>query len=224
MDMHESPRAHAVRADWHFAAVTGCQRMLCELAFPAPRLGERLARIASRMPLPVSDLEKHILHGMMADLAVRADRGRSQPGRAASALNRALGEQSELVERTQLARKAAARIEKRRRDRVNVTDVARHVGCDVTALRRLFLAEYGITMSKYHARVRVRHAIQLMLDETMSVAHLATAVGYASEKNFYEAVRRVTNSTPAVLRTLNELTLKQLANSLVPVGCHNLDR
>jgi hypothetical protein len=80
-------------------------------------------------------------------------------------------------------------IEEWSRERVNVTDVARHVGCDVTALRRSFLAEY------WHHDVQVPrvgacapcHSADL--DETMSVAHLATAVGYESEKNFYEVVR-----------------------------------
>ena len=75
-----------------------------------------------------------------------------------------------------------------------------------------------MTMSKYHVRVRVRHAIQLMLDDRMSVTHLAAVVGYESEKNFYEAVRRVTSSTPAALRALNKSALKNLANSVVPVG------
>ena len=80
------------------------------------------------------------------------------------------------------------------------------------------MAEYGITMSKYDVRVRVRHALRPMLDGTMSVAHLATAVGYESEKNLYEAVRRVTSSTPAALQALNKSALKNLANSVVPRG------
>ena len=194
--------------------------MLCELGFPAPGLAERLERIAQRIPPPATDLEAHILQGMMSDLIVRADR-RRRPGRVVAALTRALGGDKQSRQRPDFARNAAARIEKRKGDRVNVTEVARHVGCDVTALRRSFLAEYGITMSKYHARVRVRHALRLMLDGRMSVAHLATAVGYESEKNLYEAVRRVTSSTPAALRSLNKLALKSLANSVVPRGSHS---
>lgn len=71
-------------------------------------------------------------------------------------------------------------------------------------------------MRHYHVRARVRAAIDEYLKGNTKSSSVARLVGYASEKNFYPAVRDVTGLTPARLSALSPSELRLMRAGLMP--------
>jgi two-component system response regulator YesN len=68
-------------------------------------------------------------------------------------------------------------------------------------LGRLFKKEVGCSMREYLARVRVRHAAELIREGT-KIEAVILEVGYRSPKRFYDAFKQEYGVTPAVFRGL----------------------
>ena len=207
-----------IRESWMFAAASACQLMLCEVAFPVPDVTARVRRISKKIPPPAGKLEELILHGMLFDVLLSTQPGASLDAHTSEAVERAkvleIGEKVCLRNR---ASEAAAYIETRLTESLDVVGVARHAGCSETTLRRLFREEFDVSMRDYLTRIRVRQAIQILACHA-NAGDLARAVGYGSEKNFYSAVRCVTGTTPAALRRRSTAGLAKLVDSIVPKG------
>jgi len=72
----------------------------------------------------------------------------------------------------------------------------REVGASDRTLARLFLAETGMTFSRWRTELRLAAALPLLANGT-SVAVTSRAVGYSTPSAFIAAFRRATGSSPA---------------------------
>jgi AraC-like DNA-binding protein len=98
---------------------------------------------------------------------------------------------------------------------LNIERLARSVGCARSGLSRSFKAAFGMSMGDYHARCRIRPAINLLRHPTSNVGEAAFTVGYGSTKNFYRALRDLTGMTPTQLRELSHEGADDLLNAVV---------
>jgi two-component system, response regulator YesN len=78
---------------------------------------------------------------------------------------------------------------------------ARTLGRERGYLGRLFKKEVGCSMREYLARVRVRHAAELIRQGT-KIEAVILEVGYRSPKRFYDAFKQEYGVTPAAFRGL----------------------
>ena len=102
-------------------------------------------------------------------------------------------EHSELVER------AVRAIDAHLTEPLEVSRVAREIGCSVSHLRTRFRLEMGIPPAQYHLRRRIREASRrLFLAE--SITEVAYDFGFASSQHFTTAFRRVTGMAPREFR------------------------
>jgi two-component system, response regulator YesN len=78
---------------------------------------------------------------------------------------------------------------------------ARTLGRERGYLGRLFKKDVGCSMREYLARVRVRHAAELIRQGT-KIEAVILEVGYRSPKRFYDAFKQEYGVTPAAFRGL----------------------
>lgn len=114
------------------------------------------------------------------------------------------------------AQRAADRLLRNPAKPPRLASVARAVGSSETSLRREFKKEYGVTPREYHQRVRVGHALILMVERNGKLSTIGHAAGYGSEAHFHRSVRRYTGRTPGALRRLPTGTLLRIAGDLLP--------
>jgi AraC-like DNA-binding protein len=77
--------------------------------------------------------------------------------------------------------------------------VAAALGCARSQVAAAFTHHLGETMHRYLARVRIRRAVEQIV-EGDKIESVMLAVGYRSKKNFYRQFRREIGDTPAVYR------------------------
>jgi len=193
-----------LRATWSYKAASESQSAVCRLAAGVdPR---RVCELfVQKVPLPASRVEELVYHGMLFELMIGGF-GQSAEDRRVK-IDRALRSFTRNPRRTagdtRLASRAAEWIRNDLVSPLNVTQMADQLGCHETTVRRAFVAWAGESMRSYQLRARVREAVKLFeqgVDDVLAVARL---VGYRSEKNFYRAVRIVTNMTPGQIRGLS---------------------
>ncbi len=206
-----------IREAWMVQAISACQLLMCEVGSAAPGVTARVRRISKTIPAPVNKLEELLLHGMLFEVLLSVHRGASLDAHTSDAVERTLTEIGVKVSLRNLAAEAAPYIERHMTDPLDVKEVARHVGCAETTLRRLFRKEFDVSMRDYLTRLRVRQSLRAGASYSC-IGDLARSVGYESEKNFYRAVRDVTGTTPTALRRLSPAALAQLVESIVPKG------
>ena len=170
-----------IRESWMFDAASACQLMLCEVAFPVPDVTARVRRISTNIPPPAGKFEELILHGMLFEVLLSTQPGASLDAHTSEAVERTVLEIGEKVCLRNRASEAAAYIETRLTESLDVVGVARHAGCSETTLRRLFREEFDVSMRDYLTRIRVRQAIRILACHA-NAGDLARAVGYGSEK------------------------------------------
>jgi AraC-like DNA-binding protein len=73
---------------------------------------------------------------------------------------------------------------------------AREVGASERTLSRLFVAETGVSLGRWRARLRVRTALELLAEGT-PVAVVGRQVGYRTTSAFIAAFRREVGVTPS---------------------------
>ena len=82
---------------------------------------------------------------------------------------------------------------------LTLDDVAAAIGCARSNVAVTFKRHLGETMHRYLARIRVRRAVELIVQgDKIEAAMLA--VGYRSKKNFYRQFKLETGDTPAGYR------------------------
>jgi AraC-like DNA-binding protein len=118
---------------------------------------------------------------------------RSTPGRAAAA------------GRTDAARRAQIRpvlsyVEEHCRERVTLGEVAEVVHLSPSRVRHLFREVSGVGFKEYATRVRLAEAKRLLLATDLSVAEVASRVGYTNVHQFYTVFHRYYALLPAEYR------------------------
>lgn len=83
---------------------------------------------------------------------------------------------------------------------VTITEVCAAVGTSERSLRRLFVAETGMSWRRYLLESRLLRAMALLAEPGPNVLAVATAVGFDSTSGFVRAFRRYTGETPLVYR------------------------
>jgi AraC-like DNA-binding protein len=98
------------------------------------------------------------------------------------------------------AESARVVLNRRLADRVLLGDVAREVHCSPFHLARVFRRHIGIPIHRYLNRLRLRSALDRLLDESSDLTTLALDLGFASHAHFSTAFRREFGSRPSSLR------------------------
>ncbi len=79
-------------------------------------------------------------------------------------------------------------------------DIARQIGMSGSKLKRVFKAQYGITMADFNLECRMRHALELLRDKRLFVGHVAHLVGYKHQTSFTFAFREYFGFLPSAAR------------------------
>jgi len=81
-----------------------------------------------------------------------------------------------------------------------LSDMARQIGMSGSKLKRVFKAQYGVTMADFNLECRMRHALELLRDKRLFVGHVAHLVGYKHQTSFTFAFREYFGFLPSAAR------------------------
>ena len=84
--------------------------------------------------------------------------------------------------------------------RLNLGEIADELGLDVTALSRMIKKHTGCTFTELLHTARFNRAVTLLRDTEMSIADVATTVGYENTAFFYRRFAKLYGCTPAEYR------------------------
>lgn len=101
---------------------------------------------------------------------------------------------------TELVRKVIAFLINRYRQKLELQDVANHVGISTFYLERLFKKETSETPRTYLEKIRVDKATHLLKNTNQSNLEICYEVGFQSPSNFYKVFRRLKNCSPSEYR------------------------
>jgi AraC family transcriptional regulator len=155
------------------------------------RLALHAARRMGEIPLEVEELAVELLHRALAPLR----------GLVRQAPNKSAEEYAARVREVVAARY---------REPLSLADVARAVHCSPYHLSRMVSAVEGISIHRLILRLRLREALERMLDTGDTVAAIAMAVGFGSHSRFSEAFRREFGVTPREVRLLSGAAVRML--------------
>ena len=82
----------------------------------------------------------------------------------------------------------------------NVEKTAALLGVHRGSLSRAFSEGYGITVTHYITRCRVRHAIKLLKETELPIRDIAKQSGFNTQEYFSRVFLEQTGSTPAAFR------------------------
>jgi len=71
----------------------------------------------------------------------------------------------------------------------HICDLARRVGVSESKLKRAFKEHFGVTVFEYGLECRMRHALELLQGNAMSICQVAENVGYQHQTSFTAAFR-----------------------------------
>ncbi|HEX4151755.1 MAG TPA: helix-turn-helix transcriptional regulator [Steroidobacteraceae bacterium] len=83
----------------------------------------------------------------------------------------------------------------------HIHDLARRVGVSESKLKRAFKEHFGVTVFEYGLQCRMRHALELLQADTVSICQVAEAVGYQHQTSFTAAFRDHFGFLPSEART-----------------------
>lgn len=86
------------------------------------------------------------------------------------------------------------------RGRLTVAGIARAAGCSPFHLGRLFRAATGLSLHRAVTRLRLREALERVLDEPTALSRIALDAGFASHSHLTDAFRAEYGVAPARLR------------------------
>jgi AraC-like DNA-binding protein len=121
--------------------------------------------------------------------AVAAHDGRRRPGHRAEARH------------AQLAEDAKTIVALRARDPLDLSELARELGCSAFHLCHVFRRQTGLTLSEYQHQIRLRRSLERVSDPGSRLTDLALELGYASHSHFTHFFRRTFGVTPSALRS-----------------------
>jgi len=88
------------------------------------------------------------------------------------------------------------------RTRLTVADLAREVGCSPFHLSRVFRRATGATIHRTVLRLRLREALERLLDEPAALSRIALDSGFASHSHLTDAFRAEYGHPPSEVRRL----------------------
>ncbi|WP_175494614.1 helix-turn-helix domain-containing protein [Oribacterium sp. WCC10] len=91
---------------------------------------------------------------------------------------------------------------------VSISTAAAQLGISATTLKRFFYNVYDMNVSEYMKKKRMEKASELLKDRSVSVASIASAVGYSSTGHFSKAFREYYGETPLNYRNFRKVTIK----------------
>ncbi len=95
---------------------------------------------------------------------------------------------------------AKAVLVQRFREKVTLSEVARVAGCSAYHLSRVFKREAGQTAQSYLSRLRLRAAIEALLDGRDELTQIALDAGFYDHSHFTNAFSRAFGFPPSTLR------------------------
>lgn len=81
-----------------------------------------------------------------------------------------------------------------------VRELARAAGVHPVSLARAFRRAYGVTVTEYARRLRVRAASDRIASTALPLARIACEAGFADQAHLTRELRRETGLTPGALR------------------------
>ncbi|MED3760570.1 Ada metal-binding domain-containing protein [Peribacillus frigoritolerans] len=87
--------------------------------------------------------------------------------------------------------------------KVELKDIANHVGVSSYYLERLFKKETLETPRSYLEKIRVDKASYLLTSTSRTNLEICLEAGFQSPSNFYKVFRRLKNCTPSEYRNMN---------------------
>lgn len=85
---------------------------------------------------------------------------------------------------------------------IRVVELARQVGVHPVSLTRAFRRAYGVPVTTYRRRARLRWAASQVVAGKRSLCAIAHASGYADQPHMCREVRAITGLTPSLLREM----------------------
>jgi AraC-like DNA-binding protein len=98
-------------------------------------------------------------------------------------------------------RRTLTYLDRRSTARLDITQIARHVGVSPSHLRQLFRAATGETIFAYVRRRRLQLAAELLNRTRLTVAEIAARCGYASASHFTAAFMAAKKASPGTYRS-----------------------
>ena len=84
--------------------------------------------------------------------------------------------------------------------RYTIESLAARFHINQTTLKALFKQVYGLPVAAYMKQYRIRRAMELLQQSTLSVAQIAEQVGYENQSKFTQAFKSVTGMLPKDFR------------------------
>ncbi len=88
------------------------------------------------------------------------------------------------------------------RGAMSVDQLAAYAGVHRVHLARVFRDHYGVPVSTYIRKVRVKRALALLARGSMSLSELALTAGFADQSHLTREIRATTGETPGTLRAM----------------------
>jgi AraC family transcriptional regulator len=95
---------------------------------------------------------------------------------------------------------------------LNLSLIAAAVGCSPFHLHRMFKLATGTTIHQHLLRVRLRHALERVLETRQPLATVALEVGFASQSHLGDSFRSEFGMSPGALR-LDDVMAERRAQS-----------
>ena len=186
------------------------ERLPAQIRFPAPSaqvggrpfLLHRLAFQAAATPgVTALEVEERTAAFLRAAIAAARSVGVEEQSRRPT---RRAARHLEYVARV---REVVAR---RYREPLTLDAVAREVGCSPFHLHRLFRTEAGVPIHRLVVRLRLRDALERLLETAEGISTVAYATGFSSHAHLTDAFRREYGSAPSAVRRLATRDLRSL--------------
>ncbi len=88
---------------------------------------------------------------------------------------------------------------------IKISDMANKLSINRSHLYRIFKKEMGINVEDYIINIRMNHAKTLLLNTSLSVSAIATAIGYKNYSTFFKRFKTATGLTPNQYRAKKDL-------------------
>jgi AraC family transcriptional regulator len=181
------------------------------VAAAADELGVVAGRVHIAPQLHLNDPRiEHIAWALKAELETEEPLGRLY----ADSLGLALAAHLARSSTSRLGPRSVARAPSRARLRRVTEYIEAHIATDLTLaelaavagvspshFKAQFKAGFGVPVHQYVIRSRVERAVSLLLDAGAPLCDVALQAGFANQSHMALCVRRVTGTTPAVLRS-----------------------
>jgi len=84
--------------------------------------------------------------------------------------------------------------------RCRLPEIARGVGSSIRVMTAAFKREHRCTIHQYLSLLRLRAAVNLLIDSDWKIAAIAESVGWSSQADFYRHLRRFASISPGAAR------------------------